>query len=263
MDAVDVNCLLGHWPFRKIYKDRFEDLKKVHSDNGITSGYVSSLNSIFYNDPYEGDRELHEIIKCTQYRHVMTVNPTLPCFSEDIEKGIHEFNIKGVRIYPGYHQYGLDCDNLKQLCSVLNKFNLPLFLTLRMEDDRANYLFHPQPLDMQDVLNFIISQSNIRILLLNIRFAEILRIKDSINSLPNVYIDTSGLKDLVFNIEKLLVEVNESKVMYGSLHPLYCLKSTFLQVTKAEMEQRSIKKILSENSLLLNQEVTSKDADIK
>jgi len=252
MGAADVNCLLGHWPFRKILKDSFEDLKKVHSDNNIISGYVSSLNSIFYNDPYEGDRELHEIIKSTQYQHVLTVNPTLPCFSEDIENGVHEFDIKGVRIYPGYHQYKLDCDKIQQLCSVLEKFNLPLFLTLRMEDTRSNYLIQPQPLDMDEVRNFINSHANMKILLLNIRFGEIMNIKDMINSMPNVFIDTSGLKDLVFNMEKLLAEIDGYKIMYGSLHPLYCLKSTLLQITKAKIDQNSIKNILSENFRFLN-----------
>jgi len=250
MDVVDVNCLLGHWPFRKIYKDSFEDLKKVHSDNGITGGYVSSINSIFYNDPYEGDIELHEIIKCTQYHHVLTVNPTLPCFSEDIENGVREFDIKGVRIYPGYHQYGLDCDKLKQLCNVLEKFHLPLFLTLRMEDNRITYLIQPQTPDIENVKSFIKSHTNIKILLLNIHFAEIIRIKDCINSMPNIFIDTSGLKGPVFNVEELMTEIDENKIIYGSLHPLNCLKSTFLQIAKAEIEQRSIEKIFSLNSQL-------------
>ena len=70
MGIIDINCLLGNWPFRKIRKNKFEDLKAVHKRNEIDYGYVSSLNSIFYNDPFEGDLELHEIIKDTSYKHI-------------------------------------------------------------------------------------------------------------------------------------------------------------------------------------------------
>ena len=84
MKIVDVNCLVGHWPFRKLYKNSFADLMEIHRKNNIGYGFVSSLNSIFYNDPFEGEEDLHNIIKGTDYRHVLTINPMLPCFEKDI-----------------------------------------------------------------------------------------------------------------------------------------------------------------------------------
>ena len=69
---IDINCLVGHWPYRKLYKNTFEEVQKIHKANGISSGYVSSLDSIFYNDPFEGDEDLHEILKGTSYHHVLT-----------------------------------------------------------------------------------------------------------------------------------------------------------------------------------------------
>ena len=97
----DVNCLLGHWPFRKLYRNTYADLIRVHNENGIDCGLVSSLNSIFYNDPFEGDEELHKVIKGTGYRHILTVNPMLPAFTEDIRKGVEFFGISGVRNFSG------------------------------------------------------------------------------------------------------------------------------------------------------------------
>lgn len=251
MNRVDVNCLLGNWPFRKLYKNTFEDLKNVHEKNGISYGYVSSLESIFYNDPFEGDEELHEIIKDSNYQHILTVNPALPAFEQDIMKGLKAFNIKGVRIYPCYHDYKLDSKQVDELCSLLVRLGLPLFLTMRLEDERMNYIINPQSPSTQEVADFLSSHPDNTVLLLNIRYDEAVTLKEIINTRSNVFIDTSGLKDLLFVIEKLLKFINPNKLVYGSLHPLYCLKSTLLLVEKAEIDEAVKKEILETNALFL------------
>jgi predicted TIM-barrel fold metal-dependent hydrolase len=233
---IDVNCLLGNWPFRKIRKNSLNDLKNIHEINNMEYGYVSSLNSIFYNDPFEGDQELHEIIKDTQYRHVLTINPELPWFIDDIKEGIELFDIKGVRIYPGYHGYTLDSRSVQELCRVLTEKKLPLFISMRMEDERLNYLVHPRSIDKTELSEFLTAHPENVIVLLSIRYGEVMPIKDIINSRENIFIDTSGFKDLLFIIEKMTKEIDHCKILYGSNHPLYCMKSTILLVEKAEVD---------------------------
>jgi len=233
---IDVNCLLGSWPFRKIRKNSFDDLKNIHEGNNMEYGYVSSLNSIFYNDPFEGDQDLHEIIKDTPYKHILTVNPDLPWFVDDIAEGIKLFDIKGVRIYPGYHGYTLDSQPVGKLCRVLAENKLPLFISMRMEDERLNYLVQPRSIDKTELSQFLEAHPENTVVLLSIRYGEILPIKDIINSRKNIFVDTSGFKDLLFIIEKLTKEVDHRKIMYGSNHPLYCMKSTTLLVEKAEVD---------------------------
>ncbi|HHV96307.1 MAG TPA: amidohydrolase family protein [Clostridiaceae bacterium] len=248
MKKIDVNCLVGNWPFRKIRKITFNDLKSIHEVNNMEYGYVSSLNSIFYNDPFEGDQDLHEIIKGTPYKHVLTVNPELPWFIDDIEEGIKLFDIKGVRIYPGYHGYTLDNQPVERLCRILAEKKLPLFITIRMEDERLNYLFQPRGIDKAELSHFLESHPENTVILLSIRYGEIMNIKDIINSRRNVFVDTSGFKDLLFIIEKLTKVVDHRKILYGSNHPLYCMKSTILLVEKAEVDS-SVKEDIFYNNV--------------
>lgn len=247
MIKADVNCLLGNWPFKKLYKNKFSDLIEVHARNGIAWGYVSSLNSIFYNDPFEGDEELHEIIKDTGYRHILTVNPKLPSCAVDIKKGIELYNIKGVKVFPTFHGYSLDDRDFTGLCELLEKYKLPLFLNLRMVDERLDYIFKPAILGVEEIRNFIKNSSHNATILLNIRYHEILELKDELNSSGNIFLDTSGLKDGLFVIEKLLEIIPSDKILYGSLHPLFCLKSTLLTVEKAEIGLEDKEKILGGN----------------
>lgn len=251
MGRVDVNCVLGNWPFRKLYKNTFEDLKRVHTENGIEYGYVSSLNSIFYNDPFEGDEELHETIKGSRYNHILTVNPSLPQLREDIQRGVKLFDIKGVRIYPGYHGYKL-CDRpSEELCSVLREFGLPLFLSVRLEDERLDYLMKPVTPSVDEISAFFSNHPDNTVLLLTAHYSEIVALKEHFNSRRNLFFDTSGLKDLLFVTEKLLAEVNGSNMVYGSLHSLFCLRSTMLLVEKASIEDSVKNRILGENASFL------------
>jgi hypothetical protein len=248
---TDVNALLGHWPFRKIRKPTLEDLRSVHRDNGITGGYVSSINAIFYNDPFEGDEELHELIGGTEYRHVLTVNPTLPGWQRDIEEGLERFGIHGVRVYPTYHDYDLNGEAMAELCETLKRFRLPLFLTMRMEDERLDYLMKPNPLNIESLRTFVSAWPELDVIVLTIRYAEIAALKEEFNRLPRLRLDTSGLKDRVFVLEDLLTFIPAGKIVYGSLHPLFCLKSTFCLVDMAELAEETKRAIFAENARFL------------
>jgi predicted TIM-barrel fold metal-dependent hydrolase len=236
MSGADANCLIGHWPFRKLYKNTFEDLKRIHGANDISGGYISSMDSIFYNDPFEGDEELHEIIKGTCYRHVLTINPLLPGFTRDVENGIKRFHINGVRIYPGYHEYALDDRNLKELCHVLKDTGLPLFITLRMEDERLSYLAKPRRIQMDEIRTFLADYSNNKVILLTAFYHELTDLKESINNHKSIWFDTSGLKDQLFTIEKLMTVFSPDKMVFGSLYPLYNFSSTYLAVKHAQVD---------------------------
>lgn len=247
MEKIDVNCMIGHWPFRKLYKNTFDDLRKVHEINGIGYGYVSSINSIFYNDPFEGDEELHHTIKGTMYKHILTINPLLPGFDQDIMKAIEYFDIKGVRIYPGYHDYGLDDIKLHELCELLLQYNLPLYLTSRMEDERLNYLMRPRTIDYKEVEAFLDKYPELKVILLTFRNSELIPLKKTLLKRNNILYDTSGLKDGLFAIRKSIDAIGECRIAYGSLFPLFCLKSTLLLVENDELDNNIKEKILDGN----------------
>lgn len=248
MARTDINCFYGHWPFRRIRDNSFDNLKKRHAENGISSGYISSLNSIFYNDPFEGDEELHDIIKGSNYRHILTVNPTLPGFAGDIQNGKKFFDIKGVRIYPGYHGYDLESLMLDRLCEILTDCKLPLYLTLRMEDERLNHIIYPTAISTDSVSRFIEKHKNNNIILTNARYSELTSLRDTINANSNVFFDTSGLKEPLFPVERLIQIFNVEKIIYGSMYPLYCMKSSIFMVDKADISESEKEKIFYGNS---------------
>lgn len=252
MNSVDFNCFTGGWPFHKVRNNRFQDIELLHKQNGISYGYISSTDAIFYNDPYEAEAELHEEIRGTAYRHVMTVNPTLPGTMDDIHRAVRDFKISGVRILPGFHDYTLDSEQVRELCRVLKSYRLPLFLTLRMEDERCTYLFHPKSVLVEAVSRFITEERELTLLLCNIRMDELEQLREVLLKNPQVSYDSSGLKDLLFPLERLAQFGIVDRLVYGSLAPVFCMKSTLLLIREDEIDSRLQERILTGESFIRN-----------
>jgi uncharacterized protein len=205
---------------------------------GVVKSYCSSINSIFYSDPFHGDIELNKAInQKNEYRHILTVNPRIPGYVYDIEKGIEKFDISGVKIFPSYHGYDLDSNILLQLCKQLQNYNLPLFISLRLEHKDMNYILDVPECDIKNAGKLLNKVTNIDLVFLTIRSKEIYAVKEYFSGDSNVYFDTSGLKDGLFAIEKLLEKVDYRQMLYGSLYPMYPLKSTYFLVERAMLDE--------------------------
>ena len=51
MSRFDINCMVGHWPFRKLRYNKPEDRLKTHMKNDITiSSLTCSSYFVCYNE---------------------------------------------------------------------------------------------------------------------------------------------------------------------------------------------------------------------
>lgn len=245
MGRIDFNCFCGTWPFHHIRKHTFADLCALHRVHGIDYGYVSSLEAIFYQDPYEADARLAAEIHGSSYRQVVTVNPTLPGCVSSLKRMLDEFPVAGVRILPGFHGYMLNDSCLDQLYAMLCTYRLPLFLTLRMEDERAAYLFQAQEVPVWDVELFLSTHTSVPVLICNCRNQEFRRLSSVLSHYPHVCIDCSGLKNELFGIDAIEADGMAKKLVYGSVAPLFCMKSTILLIETAEIPDGTKEHIFS------------------
>lgn len=245
-EGFDCNCLIGHWPFRKIRKRSIEDLREIHKAHRIAGGYVGSMDSIFYNDPMEGDRELRQALdKAPEYQLAQTINPMLPAFPEDLEQGIRQLNTKAVRVYPAYHGYTLRHPALLSLGRMLAKAELPLLVSCRLEDPRLAYICHTKPVNVEDVTFLAGKIPRLKIILLCAYMQELLPAASSICSSRNVFFDTSGLRSGSFAVEKMMAYFPPDKIVFGSQWPLFCFSSSYLKVSRSTCDATVKENILS------------------
>ncbi len=247
--GIDMNCLVGTWPFRKLRKNTMGDLAAAHRENGIVGGYVASLNSIFYNDPFEAEEDLHSALQGTPYHQVMGVNPLLPGYEKDIARGVREFGIRGVRIYPGYHEYTLDSGVVDGLFRVLEEYGLPLFISARMEDERLNYLFLPRQIGTEEIQRFLKrAPKRIGIVLLSMKTDELLACKEEILFHGNTCADISWLKYPFHCVPELARGIGKEKVVLGTMYPLLAMKSTCLMLEQSALTEQEKTDIYGANA---------------
>ena len=225
---IDYNCYIGNWPFHKLRKNKFSDILRMHRENDIDYGYISKIESVFYNDSYESEYELYSKIKGSGYKQVMTLNPTLDTCINTLKRGIKSLKIKGVRLAPCFHSYSINDDLVKEIIPYLKEYDLPLFINIRFEDERLSYLLHPNPVPMDDVKKFINDNKDIEIILCTISFHEVLKIKEDILGSNNVYFDTSGFKDKLFAMPEIRKEGLSKRARFGSMAPIFCFESSYL-----------------------------------
>ncbi len=241
---IDYNCYIGQWPFHKLRRYTFEDLKAVHRKNGIEYGYLSSIYSIFYNDFYESEKELHEEIKGSNYKQIVTVNPTLDGCMYILKRCVEDFDVSGIRLIPCYHGYNINSKVLMPVLSFAKENNLPIFLTARMLDERLAHIIYPILMKPDDVAKFIERNVDTKIILCHFKDGEISEIKDVLINEDFVYTDVSGFS------ANIVIDNPEwyKKAVFGSGFPLKNVKSAVLRI-ETELRDTFVKKEMWEDVL--------------
>lgn len=244
---LDYNAYVGEWPFYKLPRTTLDELSELHRENGISGGYVSSLHSIFYNDFYESEKELAKILSGSHYHHVVTVNPAFPECAITLLRCIREFDVCGVRVHPGYHGYDISSPVMDELLSVLRKYSLPLFISVRMHDDRLTHMIHPTAPTTEQLKSFLLANSDIKTVLCQVTVYEVSALREELSSLPNLYFETSACRNNLFGKGPIDLYL---RALYGSAYPIYPVTASALLV-KTEIEDESIRKIFFEREDVL------------
>src|SRR5438093_9183878 len=109
MRLIDANAWLGHYPFRPVPDSTPDGLLKLMDRHGVDQAIVSSLQSVFYADPHDGNEELARWVAPHRDRLIpcATLNPTLPGWSTDLRQCCDEYGCRGVRLFTSHHRFSL------------------------------------------------------------------------------------------------------------------------------------------------------------
>lgn len=250
MNYMDFNCFAGNWPFYRVRYNTVEKIAQLHQRIGITGGFMSALEAVFYQDPYEAELALSKELKGTPYRHAMLLNPTLPGWKDDLRRARQELNIQAVRLLPGYHNYLLTDPVAAEAAEAIRETGLPLLLTLRLLDDRAAYGIRPRPIPDDEVIAFLEKYPEIPTLIANIRLAQLKNYAPLFASRKNLFIDTSGFMAGLFPVEDAWPLV-QGQMVFGSNAPLTEMRSISNIVDTAAVDS-SVKETILTGSSFLN-----------
>ena len=257
---IDSNAYIGHWPFRQVKNSSCRDLIERMDANDISASVLTNINGIFYKDTQAANKETYEEIRFNRKWEerlipFAVINPVYSGWREDLHESIENLGMKGVRIFPKYHRYGLDLPACVELVKRCRDLEVPVGLTLRMVDSRpSSWLDISNEWKLSDVMPIVKAVPDAKIMVLNLSGSTHLETEDlDLFKKGDVFMDTSGRN--VLDLRGLMDTFGEEKFGFGTHSPILDYKTGALRIaslredeadaqTRANLQSRNIKRFL-------------------
>jgi len=137
---IDVNALVGPYPFRHVPHPDPEVLVRVLEREGLDGAWAGHLPSAFYRDPTPGNAELLAMLRPfrDRLRPVPTIRPDWPGWESSVARAA-DAGAPAVRAYPPQWGLGPHDVSMRELALAAGERGMALLLTVRFEDLRQRH----------------------------------------------------------------------------------------------------------------------------
>jgi uncharacterized protein len=222
---LDINASVGHWPFQHYNFNTCSTLLERMNRYGVSASVISNLNGIFYKNTQSANEELHDEISSDKqfldrFIPFAVINPIYAGWKDDLEMCTSKFGMKGVRLYPLYHDYELTDPLCIELVKSARDKNLVVALTLRMVDSRPrSWMDIQKEWTLKDIIPIIKAVPDARYMILNVANSTELNDEEAdILKKANVVLDTSGRN--MSGLPDLLKKYGNEKFAFGTHSPI-------------------------------------------
>ena len=146
MITLDVNTLIGPYPFRYIPHPEPDVLARVLEREGIAAAWTGHLPTAWYRDPTHGNEALFEALAPfgERLQPVPAIRPDWPGWERALRDAI-ERGAPAVRAYPSQWRLGPEDPDMLRLVSACGAGRVSLVLTTRFEDLRQRHWMDSAP----------------------------------------------------------------------------------------------------------------------
>jgi len=135
--VIDVNALIGPYPFRFLPHPDPDVLVRVLDREQLDAAWVGHLPSAFYRDPGAGNAQLYTALATysDRLKPVPTIRPDWPDWQRAVTIA-RDAGAPAVRVYPSHWQLGPGDARLSELAIACGESRIAVILTVRFEDLR-------------------------------------------------------------------------------------------------------------------------------
>jgi uncharacterized protein len=167
---IDVNAYLGHFAFRRLRHNTADSLLKLMDARKIDRAVVSSAGAITYRNAQSGNEEIEAEMKAHHDRLIpfAVINPTYIGWEDDLKTCHETFGMRGLRLYPGWHNYKLSDPRCLDLVRAAAARGLVVSIPIRVEDHRQrSWLADVPDIALDDAVALVRACPEAKFLLLN------------------------------------------------------------------------------------------------
>ena len=257
---IDINAYIGHWPFKQVKYNTCKSLLERMDSFGVEISIISNLNGIFYKNTQSANEELFEEINSDSHYHrrlvpFAVINPIYAGWKRDLEICCDKMDMKGIRLYPLYHDYELTDPSCIELVKNARDRGLPVALTLRMVDSRQrSWMDISKEWSLKDIMPIIKKVPDAKYVILNVANSmKITQEESELIKKAEVVFDTSGRS--ISNLGQLLSTFGNEKFAFGTHSPILDYLTSNLRIeslreseadnqTKTMLRSRNANRIL-------------------
>lgn len=253
---IDINNHIGHWPYRKLIYDDCSSMLQRMDRFGIDQSVVTSLSGVHFKNTQSANRELYQ--QWSSSDELMqrlipfaVINPTYAGWKYDLKQCVEDFQMKGIAVYPKYHDYAVEHEGLIELAEMARDYHIPVALTLRMVDHRARFWMDVErEWALADVMPLIRSIPDARYMIWNVANSTRLNEDDlRLIKKADVLMDTSGRA--TNSLTGLLDLFGADKFAFGSHAPILDYATGRLRIEYLDQPESTKEKLRSGNAARL------------
>jgi uncharacterized protein len=254
---LDINASVGHWPFQHYNFNTCRSLMERMDSFGVDKALISNLNGIFYKNTQSANEELYlEMASDISFRKrfipFAVINPIYAGWKNDLEVCATRYEMKGVRIYPLYHDYDLTDPACIELVKMARDKKMNVALTCRMVDSRArSWMDMNTEWALKNIIPLIRAVPDAKYMILNVANGLDLDDRDlDLIKKSDVLIDTSGRS--LSNPGEILKKFGSDKFSFGTHSPILDYVTGLLRIESlrpSEADEQTKEKIRSGNAI--------------
>lgn len=246
---VDANSFLGEWPARRLNGspppsrgELVAQRLRLMDRLGIRRAAVALLEGVLLKDAAVANAELHHLLDGAGERFfpVFTLNPTFPNAAAHLERCRQEYGLApgagAVRLHPSFQRYALDDPRLAAGLAHLQRLDLPVLLTLQLEESRIHHpaIQVPDP-DPDAVAALVARWPEVRWVLAGGRFREVQAIGTRIPRGARAWFDIARVQGPMDGLRALRDDVGLHRLLFGTALPFIVPESPIMELADARL----------------------------
>jgi uncharacterized protein len=248
---LDINAYIGHWAFQQLRYNTCETLLERMNKFGVNVSVISNLNGIFYKNTQSANEELYNELKSdrrfnNRFIPFAVINPIYAGWREDLEICINKMGMKGIRLYPKYHDYEITDPSLIELVKRARDRGIPVAFKLRMFDSRPHSWMDIPNLagkaslkkewSVKDIVPIIREVPDAKYIILNVANGINLSAEDmELFKKTDILFDTSGRQ--ISNLGGLLQSYGKDKFAFGTHSPILDYLTGLLRIESLRADE--------------------------
>ena len=221
---IDTNAYLGPFAFRQLRQNTAEGLLRLMDEKGIDKAMVSSAAAITYRNAQPGSEEVAQATAPHRDRLIpfAVVNPFYAGWKDDLKICHEELGMKGLRLYPKWHNYSLADGCCLELIHQAAERGMLVSIPIRVEDYRQrSWLVDVPDVPLPEIVALVKACPEARFLLVNGAGYTGSSLGKKESDLPaNYWIEISRLSALLADeIGTLVSRLGADRLVFGSGMP--------------------------------------------